>query len=470
MAEPYQLPGQFQVPSMAEISYVAGDQQAGANAQWKMFTEQVNAYTNINNANRLQSLREKEFARQIVENDRNFELRREAQDNDIRNSNLNFEVTKFNFDRSRETYNQLQEAWQEKDKWMEAVDSLMPNGGNSATYLTDKARVFRMFAKNPASFTVLTELLKPYDDQYRTFQATKTLEDEALVQSYFDAGLLDEETIGDRDASSYWRETLLSRDTDPVAFGAGIRNLKRLAETKLKEQERRTAAMQEAEDIGRFEARRIEAGLPPAKISLEGGKIKLEAAAPRTVGGRGVAGPGVSQIAGAAKDYIEIAKNLGEEADALQIRADELEEGLEKQALQSQIDNRRREQQRYIDLARQTSAMGVPAQTPSAPQPTGAAGVLGTPPSKAPKIKDFKTTPSTPAPQSRNTPPTTPPPVAQGGAVTGYVTPEGTRLTEAEAKALQSAGQPVLPLRSPTLPNPFGERTTSQGIIGAVSG
>lgn len=470
MAEPYQLPGAFQVPSMAETSYIAGDQQAGANANWKMFTEQINAYTNINNANRFQSLREKEFAQQIVQNDRDFELRREAQDNDIRTSNLNFEVTKFNFDRSREAYNQLQEAWQEKDKWMGEIDSLMPNGGNSATYLTDKARAFRLFAKNPASFTVLTELFKPYDDQYRTFQATKTLEDEALVQSYFDAGLLDEETIGDQDASSYWRETLMSREVDPVAYNAGVRNLKRIADLKLKEQERKTAALQEAEDIGRFEARRIEAGLPPAKISLEGGKIKLEAAAPRTIGGRGVTGPGVSQIAGAAKDYIEISKNLGEEADALQIRADELEEGLEKQALQSQVDNRRREQQRYIDLARQTSAMGAPVQAPSAPQPAGAAGVLGTPPSKAPKIKDFKTPTTTPAPQSRANPTPATAPVTQTGSAVGFVTEEGTRLTESEARARQAAGQTVLPLRAPALANPFGERVTSQGIIGSVSG
>lgn len=470
MAEQYQLPGAFQVPSMAETSYIAGDQQAGANANWKMFTEQINAYTNINNANRLQSLREKEFARQIVQNDRDFDLRREAQDNDIRNSNLTYELNKFNFDRSRETYNQLQEAWQEKDKWMGEIDSLMPNGGNSPTYLTDKARAFRLFAKNPASFTVLTELFKPYDDQFRTFQATKSLEDEAQVQSYLDAGLLDDEMVGDQNASAYWRETLMSRDMDPVAYGAGVRNLKRIAELKLKEQERQRTSLQEAEDIGRFEARRIEAGLPPAKISLEGGKIKLEAAAPRTIGGRGVTGPGVSQIAGAAKDYIEISKNLGEEADALQIRADELGEGLEKQALQSQIDNRRREQQRYIDLARQTSAMGVPTQAPSAPAPTGAAGVLGTPPSKAPKIKDFKTpTPApatSPAPMSRSTPA----PAVETGAITGYVTEEGIRLTESEAKARQAAGQTVLPLRAPTIANPFGEKVTSQGIIGAVSG
>lgn len=460
MAEPYQLPGQFQVPSMAEISYAAGDQQAGANAQWKMFTDQVTAYTNIENANRAQSLRERDFAQRVIQNDRDFELRRELQDENLRVSNLNFEVARFNFDRSREAYNQLQDAWSQREDWMKTVDDLMPNGGNSPTYLADKARVFRMFAKSPASFTVLSELLKPYDDQYKVYQANKSLEDEAYIQSAFDNGMLDGETIGDQDAAAYWRETLLNRDIDPLAYSSGMRNLRRIADSKFEAQKQATA-------FGAFEAQRTAAGLPPSEITMEDGKIKYKAAAPRMAGAPGA---GIGQIAGATKNYIEIAQSLGKEAEDLQIKADELEEGLEKEALKSQIDNRKREQQRYIDLARQTSATGAPTQVPAMQQTQGAAGVLGAPPSKAPKIKDFKTPTTAPAPQSSAKPTQTPELKADSGTVVGYITEEGSQLTESEAKARMAAGQKVIPIKTPAVKNPFGEKVTNQGIIGAISG
>ena len=149
-----------------------------------------------------------------------------------------------------------------------------------------------------------------------------------------------------------------------------------------------------------------------------------------------------------------------------------MEDGLEKTALEARIASKLREQQYFSDLARQTASQTIPVTAPAGQpaQPQGAAGVLGTPPSKAPKIRDFKAPPASPAPQSQSTPAPSPTPVAQTGTVVGYVTEEGTRLTEAEAKARQAAGQTVLPIRAPALPNPFGETVTGQGIIGAISG
>ena len=115
MAEQYQLPPQFQAPSMAEVSYQAGDSQAMDNANWKMFTDQINKYTNIENANRDISLREKQFKNLVVQNDRNYDLRREKQDQDIRIGDLSFELQKFQYDIEKKNFAQLGEAWAKKD-------------------------------------------------------------------------------------------------------------------------------------------------------------------------------------------------------------------------------------------------------------------------------------------------------------------------------------------------------------------
>ena len=475
MAEPYQLPGQFQVPSMAEVSYAAGNQEAGANARWKQFTDEVTAFTNINNANRLQSLREKEFARRIVENDRDFDLRSELQDSTIRNNTLNYEVTKFNLDKTKEQYGQLQEAWQNYPKIKAEISSLLPNGGNVPNWGRVRSQIRAQFARNPAEALLVDQILSDYDQENKIFSDNAVLADQAQVQSWLEGGdfVIDEFDdqgnvigskpimIGDQTAEQVYSQALLEYQRgNQVGYLAKMAPLKRIGNQRQKMREA-------AETIQQAGAIERATGVPLYQIKATEKGIETLFQPPRVSATRGA---GVSQVASAAKAYSEIARNLGEEAKALQDEAAGLEDGLEKTALEARAASKIREQQYFSDLARQTANQSVPAPAGQAPQAQGAAGVLGTPPSKAPKIKDFKTPTTPPAPQSQSTPAPSPTPVAQTGTVVGYVTEEGTRLTEAEAKARQAAGQTVLPIRAPALPNPFGETVTGQGIIGAISG
>lgn len=399
MAEAYQLPGPFQLPSIPQTSFNVADQRATADVSFNQFTDQIRQYTNINNANREVSLREKQFLRNIVENDRNYELAAEQQNQNIRTDNLKYEINKFAYDKQRENYAQLQEAWGKREEWQKTIDRLAPNGGNSPTYLTDKARAFRLLAKNPADFQVLQAVLDPYDQQYAVFEKTKSLEDEAEVQSAFDTGLLDGEKIGDQDATSYFRDILLNRVADPVSYAAGMRNLKRIATIAQEDIARRRQALIEAETKGKFEAEAFGSGATDVELKMEGGKIVRTAKTPRALYGRsGVSGPNVSQISQASKDYVDAAVKIGEQITTLESDAAGMPEGIEKTAAEAKIAGLQRQQEFYYSKAQQVSGSGGSATPSGAPVEAGARGVMG-----APSLKDVKK--STP----QGTPPTVPP-------------------------------------------------------------
>jgi hypothetical protein len=271
MAEQYQLPPQFQAPSMAEVSYQAGDSQAADNANFALFTDQVNKYTNIQNANRDMSLRERDFANRVIQNDRDYELRREKQNQDIRIGDLSFELKKFAYDTERKNFAQLDEAWAKKDEILGALEAFSPNGGNDQQYPQARVRVFKMFANNPNAYKIVQGILGPYDEQYQIFKANKYTEDAVEVQGAFDDGILDDITIGETRAVDYWRNAKLNQNDDPDGFAAAVRQLKR------KINEIRTA---EAE--GKFAAQSFaEGGTIKRTIKLPDGTT-LESAVPRT--------------------------------------------------------------------------------------------------------------------------------------------------------------------------------------------
>jgi hypothetical protein len=395
----YPLPRDYVLPEIPKSAYAMPDDGALATAQADNFIRQYTNVTNIENANRAQSLREKQFLRSIVENDRNYELAAEQQNQSIRNDNLTYEINKFSYDKQRENYVQLQEAWGKREEWQNIIDRLAPNGGNSPTYLTDKARAFRLLAKNPADFQVLQAVLDPYDKQYAVYEKTKSLEDEAEVQSAFDAGLLDGEKIGDQDATSYFRDILLNRAADPVSYAAGMRNLKRIATIAQEDIARRRQALIEGETKGKFEAEAFGAGATDVELKMEGGKIVRTAKTPRALYGRsGVSGPNVSQISQASKDYVDAAVKIGEQITTLESDAAGMPEGIEKTAAEAKIAGLQRQQEFYYSKAQQVSGSGGSATPSGAPVEAGARGVMG-----APSLKDVKK--STP----QGTPPTVPP-------------------------------------------------------------
>jgi hypothetical protein len=398
----YPLPRDYILPEIPKSAYAMPDDGALATAQADNFIRQYTNVTNIENANRAQSLREKEFLRRVVENDRNYELKAEEQNQNIRIGNLNYEINKFSYDKQRENYLQLQDAWGKREEWQNTIDRLAPNGGNSPTYLTDKARAFRLLAKNPADFQVLQAVLDPYDKQYAVFEKTKSLEDEAEVQSAFDAGLLDGEKIGDQDATSYFRDILLNRAADPVSYAAGMRNLKRIATIAQEDIARRRQALIEGETKGKFEAEAFGAGATDVELKMVDGKIVRTAKTPRVYGasraGTSASGPNVSQISQASKDYIDSATKIGEQITELEGSIGGMPEGIEKTAAEANLAGLQRQQQFYYKKAEEVSSQGGSTAPSGTPAGTGARGVFG-----APSLKDVKKS----APQG--TPPTVPP-------------------------------------------------------------
>jgi hypothetical protein len=158
---------------MAEVSYRSGDTQAADNANFALFTDQINKYTNIQNANRDMSLRERDFANRVVQNDRDYDLRREKQDQDIRIGDLSFEIKKFAYDTERKNFAQLEETWAKKDEIIGALEAFSPNGGNDQQYPQARMRVYKMFANNPNAYKIVQGILAPYEEQYNVFKNFK---------------------------------------------------------------------------------------------------------------------------------------------------------------------------------------------------------------------------------------------------------------------------------------------------------
>jgi hypothetical protein len=330
MAEAYQLPGPFQLPSIPQTSFNVADQRATADVSFNQFTDQIRQYTNINNANREVSLREKQFLRNIVENDRNYELAAEQQNQNIRSDNLTYEINKFSYDKQRENYVQLQEAWGKREDWQNTIDRLAPNGGNSPTYLTDRARAFRLLAKNPADFQVLQAVFDPYDKQYAVFEKTKSIENEAEIQSAFDRGEMDDEFIGETPAPDYYRSILQLQFSDPVGYQAGLRNLKRISAKKQREEESAIKAEQNVRDLGTLNALAQAQGLTgqPSRIAMKDGKVEFEVGSTRVPTTRSAGASGTPKVDTYSKEEMEyITKELGTaEADIANKEAEVLAE------------------------------------------------------------------------------------------------------------------------------------------------
>lgn len=480
MAEAYQLPGPFQLPSIPQASFNVADERATADASFNQFTDQIRQYTNINNANREVSLREKEFLRKVVENDRDYDLKAEEQNQNIRIGNLNYEINKFAYDNQRKNYVQLQDAWEKKEEWQNTIDKLAPNGGNSPTYLTDRARAFRLLAKNPADFQVLQAIFDPYDKQYAVFEKTKSIENEAEIQSAFDRGEMDDEFIGETPAPDYYRSILQLQFSDPVGYQAGLRNLKRISARKQREEESAIKAEQNVRDLGALNALAQAQGLAgqPSRIAMKDGKVEFEVGSTRVYG---TSRAGTSSTSGGVKTYEKadidfldsqiksVETSIGELDDKIAKEDSELRKaGL--QAEKEGLLAKKQSLQKTMDMGVQLLQQKVATQLPQAtgqPQTTPGRAT----PQKILKAPSFPVPAGTPRqPATTPTNPVSSTPTTTGGAVIGYVSEEGMRLTEAEAKARQAAGQQVYPIRPPVVANPFGAPVTSEGIKASVSG
>ena len=467
MTETYPIPNQLQLPNIPQSSYTIQDDGALATAQAANFIRQWNEVTNIANADRAQSLREKQFQQLVVQNDRDYDLRREKQDQDMRIGDLSFELKKFQYDTEKKNFNQLEETWSKKDEIIGALEAFSPNGGNDQQYPQARVRVFKMFANNPNAYKIVQGILGPYDEQYQVFKANKYSEDAVEVQGAFDDGLLDGVTVGDTRAVDYWRNAKLNQNDDPDGFAAAVRQLRR------KINEIRTT---EAE--GKFAAQNLaEGNILTREIKLPDGTT-LKSTAPRVYGtsrtGTSATSGGVKTFEKADVEFLDNQiKSVENEITTKEGELEAAESQVAKAGIQAELDGLKAKKQSLqntmdmgVQLLQQKAASQLP-QTTGQPQAT---------PGRATPQKILKA-PSFPVPAGTPKQPATAPanplssvPTTTGEAVIGYVSEEGMRLTEAEAKAQQAAGKRVYPIRPPAVANPFGAPVTSEGVKASVSG
>ena len=440
MTETYPIPNQLQLPNIPQSSYTIQDDGALATAQAANFIRQWNEVTNISNADRAQSLREKQFQQLVVQNDRDYDLKREKQDQDIRIGDLSFELKKFQYDTEKKNFNQLEETWAKKDEIIGALEAFSPNGGNDQQYPQARVRVFKMFANNPNAYKIVQGILGPYDEQYQVFKANKYSEDAVEVQGAFDDGLLDGVTVGDTRAVDYWRNAKLNQNDDPDGFAAAIRQLRR------KINEIRTT---EAE--GKFAAQSVaEGGTIKRTIKLPDGTT-LESAVPRTYGTTRAGtstGGGASADGKFAKDWNQEAINLGPEIEKAQSAVNDATDPIEKAAadveLRKLVDLReifRQGAREQVERVRGQPTQGAPSAQPA--KPTSSPGLLGPVPG-APPMPSKMGVPTTSTGQ--------PAPATTASATPArqplyFVTADGSRsLTPDEGFLAQLRGENVIPV------------------------
>jgi hypothetical protein len=444
MADQYQLPGEFRPQDMSAISYKSGDTVSVDRENANNFLRQWKEATNITNADRAQSLREKEFQNLVVRNDRDFDLRREKQDQDIRTGDLDFELKKFKYDSDKKSFNQLEETWAKKDEIIGALEAFSPNGGNAQEYPQARVRVFKMFANNPNAYKIVQGILGPYDEQYGVFKANKYSEDAVEVQGAFDEGVLDEVLIGSTPAPEYWRNARLNQNDDPDGYAVAIRVIKR------KVNEMRTA---EAE--GKFEAQNFaEGNIVTREMKLPDGTT-LKSTAPRVFAPSRTGAGTSTGVKTYEKADIEFLKGQIKSVDGLIVDKKAELEGAEssvaKAGIKSDLDGLIAKQaslQKTLDMGVQLLEQKAVSQLP---QTTGQPQVT---PAGATKKRTLQ-------PPSFPVPTTTPKPQTSASPISSTATGRFD-------KAAQAAGRRVY--SAPVVANPFGAPVTSEGLKASVSG
>jgi hypothetical protein len=451
-----------------------------------MFTEQINAYTNIQNANRDMSLRERDFANRMIQNDRDYELRRERQDQDLRTGDLTFEINKFAFNKNKEKYEQLQNSWQNYPQIKDEIATLLPNGGNVPNWGRVRSQIRSRFAKNEADALIVEGILADYDNENKIYSDTKVLDDQGQVQSWLESGdfLIDEKDdqgniigskpimIGDQSAEQVFSEAILAyQQGDRVTYAAKMAPLRRIGSQRQQLRER-------AEDINRDIQIGRATGVPIYQIKSTDKGVETTFQYPRVYGATGATGgsgsTGVKTYEKADIDFLDSQiKSVDNSIGELDSKIAEEDSELRKAGLQADKEGllaKKQSLQKTMDMGVQLLQQKAATQLPQATGQPQATPGRATPQKilKAPSFPVPAGTPRQPATTPAN--PMSSTPTTTGEAVIGYVSEEGMRLTEEEARARQAAGRPVYPIRPPAVANPFGAPVTSQGIKASVSG
>jgi hypothetical protein len=444
MAQAYQLPGEFRAGDLSAAASYSGNQTARDQEVMNNFIKQYDATTNISNANRMQSLREKQFQQQLVDEDRKFDLLSRQEESIARGRDQQYEINKYSLEQAARKDKELENAWARRDEWQGIIDQMLPNGGSDYNYKNGVAAVYRK-AKTPADFAVLKGLLGPLDEQYSTFRTTDQIEKEANIQTAVETGLID---IPDEE----WNQMSVLKQTDPVRYMARLGKYQIMADTKREEAKRLREREQAGIISGEMTARALARGIPESQITetYEPGKgFGFKAEPLKPIKGTTSSGTsGASTVGKYATDFAEEARKLTPDIQAAKSEVDNASDPIVKNIaevrLRGLMEQRDIFQKAAVEQVQQVRGQAVPESqgaTPSATPQTGSPGLLGPIPGAPVK------------PSQMNIPTTSTAPVTPVSAETPkaqeplyYVTLDGRPLTPDEGFLAQLKGEKVIPV------------------------
>ena len=297
---------------MSATAAYAGNQTLQDQEVMNNFIRQYDATTNITNANRMQSLRERQFAQEMVNADRNFQLARDQQEYNfqagtrdfdlkkeyqqaqLRNFDINAQQAQWNLQMQKDTYGNQKEALSLAPSWN---DELKGRLGAQGAYGPNADEIIADFilekGVNPGYRAVLDQMIIPYKQQAETYKANAFDAVIAKAEAYNSRGELDKIFFQDPDnfeGQEINGRYLLYKMKEARDKGDmyGLAAYKAQLELGLGDFAREKAARIQEEATLR--ASRL--GLPVGQVDVKGGEISTRFEAPKVTRGSGTGASG----------------------------------------------------------------------------------------------------------------------------------------------------------------------------------
>jgi hypothetical protein len=297
---------------MSATAAYAGNQTLQDQEVMNNFIRQYDATTNITNANRMQSLRERQFAQEMVNADRNFQLakdqqeynfqagtrdfdlKKEYQQAQLRNFDINAQQAQWNLQMQKDTYGNQKEALSLAPSWN---DELKGRLGAQGAYGPNADEIIADFilekGVNPGYRAVLDQMIIPYKQQAETYKANAFDAVIAKAEAYNSRGELDKIFFQDPDnfeGQEINGRYLLYKMKEARDKGDmyGLAAYKAQLELGLGDFAREKAARIQEEATLR--ASRL--GLPVGQVDVKGGEISTRFEAPKVTRGSGTGAGG----------------------------------------------------------------------------------------------------------------------------------------------------------------------------------
>jgi len=312
MAQAYQLPGEFRAGDLSAAAAYSGDQTARDQEVMNNFIKQYDATTNITNANRMQSLRERQFAQEMINADRNFQLakdqqeynfqagtrdfdlKKEYQQAQLRNFDINAQQAQWNLQMQKDTYGNQKEALSLAPSWNEELKGRLGAQGAYGPHADEIIADFILEkGVNPGYRAVLDQMVIPYKQQAETYKANSFDAVIAQAEAHNSRGDLDKIYFQDPDnpqGQEINGRYLLYKMKEARDKGDmyGLAAYKAQLELGISDFNREKAAKLQTQATE--QAARL--GLPVEQIDVKGGEISTRFGLPKVTRGGGAGGTG----------------------------------------------------------------------------------------------------------------------------------------------------------------------------------